>query len=965
MLYICRRLIVAAIGVFVFAPIGHAADAISGYGLFRSTGSNWAWDPAQVTGPIVSGDEVGHLVFTLPRTVFKSWPDNARVGVVSGMFGTPARCWVSRSKPFQVDPNVQSPWASNLISGSALYLARLAGGGEGEDVKLELRFDSMPSLRSAWDLYLLIDIDGSDKTGFLAGDYLIQNVSLGNGDKPGLLAFHWLAMRPEIGTVGQEAEVSVVVQNSRCEPMTSVIATLDATTGLAVSGARELPAISLRPFESKRVSWKVGAARPGEYRLRVRAASGQHHVEARPWISFVTARDPRHEFQTVTGDWLPFPKRPTLQAGNMAALESFNTLTSGQLQHNLFGITAHLPRSTNDEDPYAVANAVDGDPATCWASRWWRIAVPREPEWLEVDLGSPAEAAEVRFLPAWKNSGAPAALTVQVSANGKKWDTVLDETEYKLQKAPEADPLRYGEVTWQRIPFAVRSVRHVRFEARRLNQGATSFFCAPFEPFQFRVAEVALFNPQGQPVRPKGTGKLTANASTVHNAWYNSPAAISQTWPLMFKSGVKLNRIGQWGDKIDWATVEKTKGKYIIDPEVDRAIDESVHGGIDILMTLNYGNNLYQKVPDPIDAGPTWVCGHPFLQCAPTTPEALEAWARYCGFMAGHFKGRVKYFEIWNEENGWFFDSWAGNNTVPMVRKYGQALLAAAKAVRQAAPEAKIVFGGTAGMTLDFPRIALDEGAGPLIDVFAFHPYGHPMPEAAASHFLSEVNGKMEWQPRAPEIKDYEGEIVALRKLLHKYNPQMQIWADEMNWFAPGEPPSAQNGDGSELSQAKYLARFFAMNAAVDCGAIWWSLYNANGVQEWAVVRSWDLTPRAAFFASGCTSTVLDNVHPVADLRPEVVAGGSADLVVKAYRSGQDRVVIGLWRAVMCDDACTPAPVTIRLPQAVQGPIQLLDAVYGCQQPVVVRDEKNGAILADLLVGDWPLFVQASVKPRQ
>lgn len=45
--------------------------------------------------------------------------------IVSGMFGTPARCWVSRGKPFQVDPNVQSPWASNLIGGSALYSAQL------------------------------------------------------------------------------------------------------------------------------------------------------------------------------------------------------------------------------------------------------------------------------------------------------------------------------------------------------------------------------------------------------------------------------------------------------------------------------------------------------------------------------------------------------------------------------------------------------------------------------------------------------------------------------------------------------------------------------------------------------------------------------------------------------------------------------------------------------------------------
>ena len=963
---LCTRwiVIVAALGMSAFTLIVQADDTISGYGLYRSTSNNWTWEPVQDAGTIAGGDETGRLVFTLPRKVFTSWPDHARIGVVSGILGTPARCWVSRSTPFQVDPNLQSPWASNLIAGSALYSARLSDGGEGDYIKVELLFDSTPSLHSAWDLYLLIDSDGSEKTGFLGGDYLIQNVSLGSGDKPGPFALHWLAMRPEIATVEQVAEVSVIVQNTGREPMTGVVATLEATNELSVVGARELLPIDLRPLESKRVSWRVAAPKAGEYCLKVRVAAGPNHVEARLWISYVAARDPRHEFQTVSGDWLPYPTRPTLQAGNTVALKSFHTLNSAQLQHNLFGITAHLPRSTNEEDPYAAANAVDGDPATCWASRWWRIAVPREPEWLDVDLGTIADVAEVRFLPAWKTSGAPAALAVQVSADGTQWDTVLDETDYQLSQAPDGDPLRWQDLSWQCVRFPARPVQHVRLIAKRLNQGATSFFCAPFDPFQFRVAEVALCDAQGQSVKPLGTGSMTASASSVHNAWYNSPATINQTWPLLFESGVKLNRIGQWGDKIDWATVEKSKGQYVIDPEVDRGIDECVRGGIDIVMTLDYGNNLYQQVPDPIDAGPTWHRSHPFLQCAPTTPEAIEAWGRYCGFMAGHFQGRVKYFEIWNEENGWFFDSWADNNTVPMVKKYGRALLAAAKAIKTANPEAKIMFGGTAGMTLDFPRIALDEGAGPLIDIFAFHPYGHATPEAAASHFLSAANGKMEWQPRPAEINDYEGELVALRHLLHKYNPKMQVWANEMNWCAPGEPASAPNGDGSELSQAKYLARFFATNAAVDCGAVWWSLFNANGVQEWAVVRSWDLTPRAAFFAAGCTSTVLDNARPASDLRPDVVAGGSDDLVVRAYRCSQDRLVIGLWRAAVCNDACVPAPVTLRLPRTGHGPVQLVDAVYGYQQRAVVLDEQDSMMLKDLLVGDWPLFIEVSAQTQ-
>ena len=57
-----------------------------------------------------------------------------------------------------------------------------------------------------------------------------------------------------------------------------------------------------------------------------------------------------------------------------------------------------------------------------------------------------------------------------------------------------------------------------------------------------------------------------------------------------------------------------------------------------------------------------------------------------------------------------------------------------------------------------------------------------------------------------------------------------------------------------------------------------------------------------------------------------------------------------------------PAPVTLRLPRTVRVPVQLVDAVYGYQQPAVVLDEQDGVMLKDLLVGDWPLFVQVSAQ---
>ncbi len=326
--------------------------------------------------------------------------------------------------------------------------------------------------------------------------------------------------------------------------------------------------------------------------------------------------------------------------------------------------------------------------------------------------------------------------------------------------------------------------------------------------------------------------------------------------------------------------------------------------------------------------------------------------------MAAHFRGRVKYFEIWNEENGWFFDDWATGGSVAQVRAYGRALKAAAQAVKQANPDAVVVFGGTAGMSPDYARLALEEGAGPWIDVFAFHPYGHPTPEGVPDAFLTQVGDNLEWKARPAGIPDYEAEITFLRRLLHRYNPAMQVWADEMNWFAPGEPPSTDNGDWSELTQAKHLSRFFAMNTWMGCAAVWWSLYNANGVQEWAVVRSADMTPRAAYYAAQYTSTVLDDVHAAPDLRPAILGPAPADLVVKPFRNGKGDVLLALWRTSFANDSCRPEPVTLRVSGLTSPQAELFDLLYGARQQARLSHDAGSLTLRDLLVGDWPLIVR-------
>ena len=927
----------------------------AGYGLYRSTSAGWAWTPVAVNGPLdslASCADKCRLAFSLPMQSLQGInSDRVRVGIVSGVPGSTPKTWVTPGKSCQGTATEGRYELPDLVAEAAPRRVEMRIADD--QLRLEITFDTAPNPRSAWDLYLLVDVDGDEATGFMGGDYLVQDCTL-KGEEKGPLHAAWFELQPGIVRPGERVAATALIENTSSTPLPSVAVRLDMPEGMRAEGGPGEAFFTLKSKEVKRVTWTLTAKRPGLMRLILRSEAGEARASELRWLSIVDRRDPEHEYETATGTWLPFPERPTLQEQNDHPVDALRTRSSAQLKRNLFGITTHLPRSADGESPFAAAHAVDGDPATCWASRWWRTAIPFEPEWIEADLGRPREISEVRFLPAWKNSGMPAALRIAVSQDGQRWETAVDATDYAPQEAPEGDALRCGDRTWQRFPVAKQPVRRVRFEAQRLTQHGTGFFCAPFEPFQFRVSDLAVFDGEGKPIDTAG---MKVSASSTHTAWYNAPDTINKTWPLLFKSGVKLNRIGQWGDKVDWATVEQTRGRYVVDPEVDRGIDESVKKGVDIVLTLDYGNNLYQTLKDSPDFGPTWHRGHPFLQCAPTTPEAVEGFANYCAFMAGHFRGRVKYFEIWNEENGWFFDAWAENGKVSMARAYGVALSAAAKAVKQANPEAKVVFGGMAGSSLDFPRIALEAGAGPYIDILAFHPYGHPTPEAAPANFLTEVDGKMDWRPRPVEITDYEHEIAAYRTLMRGFNPGAEVWADEMNWFAPGEPAKPDMGDQSELSQAKHLARFFAINSWLGCGAIWWSLYNANGIQEWAVLRSRDLTPRAAFHSADHVSTVLDDARGVSDVKFETGNEALKDLMVKTYRNGSGEVLIGLWRTSPAEDHCRPVPVTLTLPGMRLAGAQLVDTLYGLRQKAVVHTEGKGAVLPDVLVGDWPLMV--------
>lgn len=86
-------------------------------------------------------------------------------------------------------------------------------------------------------------------------------------------------------------------------------------------------------------------------------------------------------------------------------------------------------------------------------------------------------------------------------------------------------------------------------------------------------------------------------------------------------------------DEILWSSVERAKGVFVVPPLMEQAVTIALAKGIEPLLILDYGNKLYDN------------------RGMPETEEAQQAFVRYAEFLANHFKGKVKHYEVWNEWN--------------------------------------------------------------------------------------------------------------------------------------------------------------------------------------------------------------------------------------------------------------------------------------------------------------------------
>ena len=160
-----------------------------------------------------------------------------------------------------------------------------------------------------------------------------------------------------------------------------------------------------------------------------------------------------------------------------------------------------------------------------------------------------------------------------------------------------------------------------------------------------------------------------------------------------------------------WKKTEKEEGVYDFS-WLDGQVDALLARGLTPWLCLCYGNPVYDDLAKEYYGA---------VGCPPIRTERMyRAWLRYVEATAKHFKGRIEYYEIWNEAEG----DWTWRPQ-PSSSEYAEFCIKTAKAVKDADDCAKIITGSHFQNSMEFFNAEFAGGVMEVSDAISYHSYDY------------------------------------------------------------------------------------------------------------------------------------------------------------------------------------------------------------------------------------------------
>ncbi|MCG3196071.1 MAG: Outer membrane protein assembly factor BamB [bacterium] len=273
-----------------------------------------------------------------------------------------------------------------------------------------------------------------------------------------------------------------------------------------------------------------------------------------------------------------------------------------------------------------------------------------------------------------------------------------------------------------------------------------------------------------------------------------------------------------------WAGIERERGVFDF-RDLPERVEESLALGVNILPILDY-----EPAWDP--------------ERSPADEQTFADWERYVETTVARFKGKLRYWQAWNEPNITFW------KPKPNPRDYAELLRRTWLGAKRADPDARVLGINTSDIDLEFTEEVFRYGGLQYCDILAFQPYRI-----------------------APEVGHFE-EIEALRALVDRFGEQRPIWFTEVGWDSKNFPfHDADNLSAERPSRrhAAFLSRYMTLIRAAGIDKAFWFSQAADGYG--LEVRRPEAKKRLSFHSYQYLISLLEGMEEVRELAPRGAGG--------------------------------------------------------------------------------------------
>lgn len=245
-------------------------------------------------------------------------------------------------------------------------------------------------------------------------------------------------------------------------------------------------------------------------------------------------------------------------------------------------------------------------------------------------------------------------------------------------------------------------------------------------------------------------------------------------------------------EKVNW---DKTYSKHYIDASHDKMINGLIDNDIEIRYCIVFWDKESpgQQKREDCDKG-IEDCYSRFK-----TEEEIQRYLDYVEFIVTHFKDKVKYYELLNEQQGGL-----GSQQFVEVEDYINLIKRIVPIIKQADPQAKIVIGAIANLyepgDYDYLLTILNSDVLPLVGGISFHGLHGISPDYEHSDFYYNYPSILKEIKDTASANGFKGEY----------------FGDELVWRTYENTLESEPWVYSEIAAAKYYARGIITQLGLD-----------------------------------------------------------------------------------------------------------------------------------------------------